>query len=84
MSNDHLTELPHPINPSTWDAVRRDFGGQPIYHQFFLTNYETRTPPKDTIECRRSGDDVSITELLYGLAPSKRDTAWMSVDQMKA
>jgi hypothetical protein len=42
----------------------------------------TRTPPKDMIECRKSADDVSVPELLLGLAPSERDTARMSVEQM--
>jgi hypothetical protein len=41
-----------------------------------------RTPPRDTIECRKSGDDVSVTELIFGLAPSERATARMSTEQM--
>ena len=41
-----------------------------------------RTPPKDMIECRKSAEDVSVPELLLGLAPSERDTARMSMTQM--
>lgn len=41
-----------------------------------------RTPPKDIIECRNSGEDVSVPELLLGLAPLERDTARMSIEQM--
>jgi internalin A len=41
-----------------------------------------RTPPRDTIECRKSGVDVSVPELLLGLAPSERDALRMSVEQL--
>ncbi|SMD10279.1 COR domain-containing protein [Kibdelosporangium aridum] len=53
-----------------------------------LFNYDnlskrlTKIPPKYTIECHRSGDDVDIRSLLLGLAPSSRDVTVMSLDQI--
>jgi hypothetical protein len=49
-----------------------------------LRTHLARTPPKDTIECHRSGVDVSVPELLLGLAPSERDTKRMSTEQVSA
>ncbi|TDV51950.1 leucine-rich repeat domain-containing protein [Actinophytocola oryzae] len=57
-------------------------GCQELFDYENLSNRMARTPPKDTIECHRSGEDVSVTELLYGLAPSERDATRMSLDQM--
>ncbi|CAM3506760.1 leucine-rich repeat domain-containing protein [Kibdelosporangium persicum] len=42
----------------------------------------TKVPPKYTIECHRSGEDVDIRGLLLGLAPSNRDVTAMSIDQI--
>ncbi|RSM83859.1 GTPase [Kibdelosporangium aridum] len=47
-----------------------------------LSNRLTKVPPKYTIECHRSGEDVDIRELLLGLAPSNRDVTAMSLDQI--
>jgi Leucine-rich repeat (LRR) protein/GTPase SAR1 family protein len=52
-----------------------------------LFNYEnlrarlTRTPPRYEIECHRSGEPVSVPQLLLGLAPSERDATRASIDQ---
>lgn len=55
-----------------------------LYDYEDLRGRLARTPPRDTIECRKSGEDVSVPELLLGLAPSERDTSRMSVEQMSA
>jgi hypothetical protein len=59
---------------------------QPGCHELFdykdLRARLERTPPKHTIECRKSGCDVSVPELLLGLAPSERDTKRMSTEQI--
>jgi hypothetical protein len=41
-----------------------------------------RTPPRDEIECRKSGEFVSVPQLLLGLTPSERDATRMSLDQI--
>jgi hypothetical protein len=41
-----------------------------------------RTPSRDKIECRKSGDFISVPQLLLGLAPSERDAARMTMDQI--
>ena len=41
-----------------------------------------RIPPRDEIECRKSGELVSVPRLLLGLAPSERDATRMSIDQI--
>jgi len=57
-------------------------GCQELFDYEDLSARLARTPPKDRIECRKSADDVSVQELLLGLAPSERDTARMSIEQM--
>ncbi|ONI70613.1 hypothetical protein ALI144C_49225 [Actinosynnema sp. ALI-1.44] len=51
-----------------------------------LFNYDNLSKrlakPKYTIECHRSGEDVDIRGLLLGLAPSNRDVAAMSLEQI--
>jgi len=39
-----------------------------------------RTPPRHEIECHRSGELVSVPELLLGLAPSERDATRISIE----
>ncbi|MER6877102.1 hypothetical protein ABT279_43830, partial [Amycolatopsis sp. NPDC000673] len=41
-----------------------------------------RTPPKHEIECHRSGEQVSVPELLFGLAPAERDSTRASMEQL--
>jgi len=41
-----------------------------------------RTPPRHEIECRKSGELVSVPRLLLGLAPSERDATRISIDQI--
>ncbi|HEX5405781.1 MAG TPA: COR domain-containing protein [Pseudonocardiaceae bacterium] len=41
-----------------------------------------RTPPRYEIECHRSGELVSVVELLLGLTPSERDTTRTSIEQL--
>ncbi|MGH7866729.1 MAG: COR domain-containing protein, partial [Candidatus Dormibacteraceae bacterium] len=47
-----------------------------------LRNRLARTPPRHEIECRKSGELVSVPQLLLGLAPSERDATRMSIDQI--
>ncbi|OLF12412.1 hypothetical protein BLA60_09370 [Actinophytocola xinjiangensis] len=57
----------------------------PCHEMFDYEDLRSRladTPPKDTIECRKSRRDISVPELLLGLAPSERDTSRMSMEQM--
>ncbi len=39
-----------------------------------------RTPPRHEIECHRSGELVSVPQLLLGLAPSERDATRISIE----
>lgn len=74
--------MSHHVACGRWGRGR-DPGHQPeLFDYENLRNRLTRTPPKDTIECHRSGEDVSVPQLLFGLAPSERDTLRMSVEQM--
>ncbi|MGH3831939.1 MAG: leucine-rich repeat domain-containing protein [Pseudonocardiaceae bacterium] len=47
-----------------------------------LDSRRSRTPPRHEIECRKSGELVSVSQLLLGLAPSERDAIRMSIDQI--
>jgi GTPase SAR1 family protein len=42
----------------------------------------TRTPPLHEIECHRSGEKVSVPELLLGLAPPERDATRASIEEL--
>ena len=47
-----------------------------------LQNRLLRTPPRNDIECRKSGELVDVTMLLYGLPPSDRDATRARLDQL--
>jgi hypothetical protein len=57
---------------------------QELFDYDDLRARQARTPPRDEIECRKSGEDVSVPQLLLGLAPSERDAARMSMEQISA
>jgi internalin A len=40
-----------------------------------------RTPPRHEIECHGSGEFVSVPQLLFGLAPSERETTRENIEQ---
>ncbi len=61
---------------------RCDGGCTELFNYDNLSKRLTKIPPKYTIECHRSGDDVDIRSLLLGLAPSSRDVTVMSLDQI--
>jgi internalin A len=63
---------------------RCDDGCPELFDYDNLRTRLARTPPKDTIECHRSGSDVSVPELLLGLVPSEHDTKQMSTEQMSS
>ena len=59
--------------------------GRPCPHEFKYAQLVARlerTPPKLTIECPESGEDVDVRELLFGLAPSTLDDVNRKIDQL--
>lgn len=43
-----------------------------------------RKPPRHEIECRKSGEDVHVPQLLLGLAPSERDSTQVAIERLTA
>jgi internalin A len=41
-------------------------------------------PPRHDIECRKSGELLNVPKLLYGLAPSERDSTRAGIDRLTA
>lgn len=41
-----------------------------------------RTPPRTEVECHRTGELVSVPELLFGLAPSEREAISARIEQL--
>jgi hypothetical protein len=42
----------------------------------------TMSPPRHEIECRRSGELLNVPKLLYGLAPSERDSTRAGIERL--
>jgi internalin A len=42
------------------------------------------TPPRHDIECRKSGEMLNVPRLLYGLAPSERDSTRAGIERLTA
>jgi Leucine-rich repeat (LRR) protein len=53
-----------------------------LYDYEDLRSRLARTPPKDTIECRKSGEDIAVQPLLLGISPSERDATRMGIEQI--
>jgi internalin A len=47
-----------------------------------LVRRTTMKPPRHDIECRKSGELVNVPRLLYGLAPSERDSAQAGIERL--
>lgn len=42
-----------------------------------------REPPKHEIECRKSGEDINVLQLLHGIAPSDRDILRAGIERLE-
>ena len=72
-----LRQVPCPCQASTGDSCTELFDYDDLQRRLI------RTPPRYEIECRKSGEDVPVPQLLLGLAPSERDITRASLEQIR-
>jgi internalin A len=63
----------------------RDRGTEPCAELFDYEDLRSRLarkPPRHEIECRKSGEMVSVLQLLHGFAPAERDLVRMDISQL--
>ncbi|MFJ6672732.1 COR domain-containing protein, partial [Actinosynnema sp. NPDC091369] len=68
--------------PCPCGSENNDSGCAELFDYDDLQARLERNPPRDDIECRKSGTFVSVTRLLHGIAPTDRDATRANIEKL--